>query len=67
MKFNYTNREFSFRRALPSYEYLRTLENQAMAAAKAKDILKVYVLCSGVLYGNGEDALYDIIEVGIAS
>ena len=62
MKFNYTNREHSFRRALPSYEYLRTLENQTMAAGKSKEGLRVYVLCAGILYGNGEDALYDIIE-----
>ena len=63
MKFNYTNREHTFRRALPSYEYIRTLENQAMAAGKSKEGLQVYVLCTGILYGNGEDAFYDTIEV----
>lgn len=34
-----------------------------MAAGRSKENLKTYVLCSGVTYGNGEDSLYDIIEV----
>lgn len=63
-KTNYSNKEYNFRRALPSYEYLRSLENQALSAGKVKPNLRVYVVCSGVVYGHGEDALYDIIDVG---
>lgn len=63
LKTHYTDKEYNFRRALPAYEYLRSLENQTMAAGKTKENLTTYVLCSGIVYGNGEDSLYDIIEV----
>ena len=62
-KTHYSSKELTYRRSLPSYEYLRTLENQALSIGRSKDTLKVYVVCSGVVYGNGEDALYDIIDV----
>jgi adenylate kinase len=42
----------------PKYQSFKTLENIALAAMKIKDNLKVYVLCSGVVYGNGEEILY---------
>jgi lipoate synthase len=34
-----------------------------MTAGKNKPNLKTYVVCSGIVYGYGEDSLYDIIEV----
>jgi adenylate kinase len=42
----------------PKYQSLKTLENAALAAMKTKENLKVYVLCAGVVYGQGEDAFY---------
>lgn len=62
LKTHYSSKELGFRRALPAYEYLRSLENQALAAGKAKENLKVYVLCAGIVYGNGEDALFDLVD-----
>ena len=46
----------------PKFQSLKTLENKALAAMKSKDNLKVYVLCSGVLYGHGEDAFYTHVK-----
>lgn len=63
LKTHYIDKEHNFRRSLPAYEYLRTLENLTMSAGKNKPNLKTYVVCSGIVYGNGEDALYDMIEV----
>lgn len=56
----YPFEEFDFSNRIPSpkYQSLKTLENQALALMKNKDNLKVYVLCAGVLYGNGEGSLY---------
>lgn len=42
----------------PKYQSLKTLENAALAAMKTKDNLKVYVLCAGVIYGQGEESFY---------
>ncbi|CAI2387186.1 unnamed protein product [Moneuplotes crassus] len=42
----------------PKFQSLKTLENQALAVMKLKANLKVYVLCSGVIYGNNEEAFF---------
>lgn len=42
----------------PKYQHFKILENKALAAMKNKENLKVYVLCAGVLYGNGEETLF---------
>lgn len=62
VKSNYSEKEFSFRRSLPCYEYLRSLENRVMLAGKEKPELSTYVLCSGLVYGHGEDGLFEIFE-----
>lgn len=56
----YPFNESDFKKRIPSpkFQGLKTLEDKALAAMKTKDNLKVYVLCSGILYGNGEDAFY---------
>lgn len=61
-KSNYSEKEYMYRRALPCYEYLRSLENITIMANRDKPTLKTYVLCSGIIYGHGEDSLYDIFE-----
>jgi adenylate kinase len=61
-KSNYSDKEYSYRRALPSYEYLRSLENKVMLVGKEKPELKTFVLCSGLVYGHGEDSLFEIFE-----
>jgi len=38
---------------------LKTLETLALSSVKAQPKLKVYVLCAGILYGNGERVFYN--------
>ena len=56
----YAFEESDFSKRIPStrYQSLKTIENQALAAMKTKENLKVYVLCAGILYGHGENSLY---------
>jgi hypothetical protein len=41
------------RRPSPKYEQIKSIETLCLAAGKTRESLKSYVLCSGVLYGNG--------------
>jgi len=38
---------------------LKALETLCISAGNSKPNLKSYVLCSGILYGNGEDVFYN--------
>ena len=38
---------------------MKTLETLALSSTKVQPKLKVYVLCSGILYGNGETVFYN--------
>ena len=59
MVYPFEESDFHKRVPSPKYQSMKTLENTALAAMKNKDNLKVYVLCAGILYGNGEDAFYN--------
>lgn len=59
----YTEKEFLQRKPLPKYETMKALETMCIAAGRAKDRLKTFVICSGILYGNGEDVFYDHFKV----
>ena len=41
----------------PQYEKMKSIETLCMAAGKVKPELKTYIVCSGVLYGEGERLL----------
>ena len=38
------------------------IEALAMAAQRASRFLKVYVVCAGLPYGNGEDVFYEFFR-----
>jgi len=48
----------------PKYQYIKNLENLALTANKANPNLKVYVVSSGLPYGNGEanDVFYEFFR-----
>ena len=58
MVYPFEESDFARRNPSPRYQGLKTIENQALAAMKSKQNLKVYILCAGVLYGNGENHFY---------
>ena len=56
---NFKEKDFHLRIPSRRYQYMKTLETLALSSVKAQPNLTVYVLCSGILYGNGERILYD--------
>lgn len=38
---------------------MKSLETMCISASLSKKNLKSFVLCAGVLYGNGEDVLFE--------
>ena len=50
---------------IPSKKYFhyKMLETLAFAASNTNPMLKAYVICPGILYGYGEDTLYDYFKV----
>lgn len=55
----FKERDFHLRVPSPRYQSLKTLETLALSSTKAQPKLKVYVLCSGIMYGNGERTFYN--------
>lgn len=53
-KVPYTEEDFTLRRAPPKYQSWKSIETLALSAGQNKHNLSVYVICAGVLYGNGE-------------
>jgi len=51
----YTEREYARRKPIPKYQPLKAIETQCLSAGASKPNLHSYVLCSGILYGHGED------------
>jgi adenylate kinase len=47
----------------PAYQNCKTLETLAMSSVTTQPKLKVHVLCSGLRYGKGEDAFYEIFKM----
>jgi adenylate kinase len=50
----FTDKDYTLRRPAPDYEEIKSVETLCLAAGKVRESLKSYVLCSGILYGNGE-------------
>jgi len=55
----FKERDFHLRVPAPRFQALKTLETLALSSVKAQPKLKVYVLCAGILYGNGERVFYN--------
>lgn len=55
----FTEKDFKVRKALPAYEYIKGIETLCLSAGNQTPNLKTYVLCSGILYGLGEELLYE--------
>ncbi|KRX09632.1 P-loop containing nucleoside triphosphate hydrolase [Pseudocohnilembus persalinus] len=55
----FTENDYTMRKALPKYEILKQIETLCLSAGNQKSNLKTFVLCSGILYGDGEDVLYN--------
>jgi len=55
----FTEKDLTLRKPLPNYEILKQIETLCISAGNSKANLKSYVLCSGILYGNGEDVFYN--------
>ena len=51
--------DFQLRVPSPKFQALKTLETIALSSVKAQPRLRVYVLCAGILYGNGERVFYE--------
>ncbi len=55
----FKEKDFHLRVPSPRFQTLKTLETLALSSTKAQPKLKVYVLCAGILYGNGERIFYN--------
>lgn len=56
---NFKEKDFHLRTPSRRFQHLKTLETLALSSVKSQPNLTVYVLCAGVLYGNGERTFYD--------
>jgi nucleoside-diphosphate-sugar epimerase len=60
----YTDADFSRRVPFPKFQQAKHIENLAMSANKFHKKLRVHVICSGLIYGNGEanDGFYEFFR-----
>jgi adenylate kinase len=58
----FMDKDYQMRAPAPKYQRIKTLEQLAMAAGRATRSLKVYVVCAGLVYGNGEDIFYNFFR-----
>ena len=60
----YQDSDFEKRVPLPKHQALKQLELAALALQKQNSMLRVHVVCSGFLYGNGEqnDIFYEFFR-----
>lgn len=60
----YEDADFEKRVPLPKYQNLKQVEQAALALSKQNPMLRVHVICSGFLYGNGEqnDIFYEFFR-----
>jgi nucleoside-diphosphate-sugar epimerase len=50
----FQDKDFSMRKPDPQFEKIKSMETLCMAAGKVNPKLKSYVVCSGMVYGEGE-------------
>lgn len=55
----YKEKDYNLRVPAPRFQYMKTLETLALSSIKTQPLLKVYILCAGVLYGLGERIFYE--------
>jgi hypothetical protein len=60
----FLDKEFNVRSPSPKYQQVKTIETLAISAQRVSRQLKVYVLCAGLQYGNGEsnDIFYEFFR-----
>jgi nucleoside-diphosphate-sugar epimerase len=60
----HTERDVHRRAPLPKFSHMKEIEKKALALPKHNDKLRVHVVCSGFLYGNGEqnDIFYEFFR-----
>lgn len=60
----FTDSDYQQRVPPPRYQQVKNLEMLAMAASKSQNNLRVFTICSGLLYGNGEanDLFYEFFR-----
>jgi adenylate kinase len=60
----YEDSDYEMRVPLPKYQNLKQLELAALSLGKHNHSLRVHVVCSGFLYGNGEqnDIFYELFR-----
>jgi len=63
----YTEREYAKRKPIPKYQPFKAIETQCLSAGASKKNLHTYVLCSGILYGHGEDVFLNYFRVNFRS
>ena len=58
----FTEKDYTARKPLPNYDMLKSVETLCISAGNSKPNLKSYVLCAGILYGNGEEVFYNLFR-----
>jgi nucleoside-diphosphate-sugar epimerase len=60
----YSDSQFDRRVPLPRYQQLKFIEMNALALSKCNTNIRVHIICSGFLYGNGEqnDIFYEFFR-----
>lgn len=56
---NFRESDFHLRVPSPRFQHFKTLETLALSSTKAKPKFRAYVLCAGIMYGNGERVFYN--------
>lgn len=60
----FTDKDLLQRAPPPKYQQIKSIETLAMASQRVSRSLRVFVVCSGLLYGNGEsnDLFYEFFR-----
>lgn len=60
----YTDQDYARRVPLPKYSGLKQVEQAALSLTKSNNKINVHIVCSGFLYGNGEqnDIFYEFFR-----
>ena len=58
----FTDKDFQIRAPSLKYQQIKSIEALAMAAQRSSRLLRVFVVCAGLPYGNGEDLFYEFFR-----
>jgi adenylate kinase len=56
------DKDYQIRAPALKYQQIKSIEALAMAAQRHSRFLRVYVVCAGLPYGNGEDLFYEFFR-----